>query len=126
MKNLLRILALAAVLALCLATAALADGATVTVNGSAQVNAPTDHAVIRLGITTRAETPSQAQAENNERAEEVMKALTEAVIYAVWRVKESAPTMVLRCSFKPTPHLETNHCHVLTMWCLLITTTAKK
>ena len=77
MKNVMRILALAAVLALCLANAALADGATVTVNGSAQVNAPTDHAVIRLGITTRAETPSQAQTENNERAEAVMKALTE-------------------------------------------------
>ena len=77
MKNVMRILALAVILALCLANAALAEGATVTVGGSAQVNAPTDHAVIRLGISTRAETPSKAQTENNERTEAVMKALTE-------------------------------------------------
>ena len=75
MKNVLRILALAAVLALTLGAAALAENATVTVSGSAQVSVATDHAVIHLGIRTKAATPTEAQAENKTRTDAVMKAL---------------------------------------------------
>ncbi len=76
MKNVLRILSLSVVLVLCLANAAMADDATVTVNGSAQVSVATDHAIIHLGVRTRAENPSEAQKENKQRTESVMQTLT--------------------------------------------------
>ena len=54
---------------LCLGVTALADDTTVTVSGTAQVNAPTDRAVVHLGIRTRAETPPEAQQENSLRTD---------------------------------------------------------
>ena len=75
MKTVVRILALAALMALCLSIPALADAPTVTVNGSAQVSVATDHAIIHLGVRTKSETPTEAQAENKQRTEAVMKAL---------------------------------------------------
>ena len=68
MKTVMRILALAALLALCLSIPALADAPTVTVNGSAQVSVATDHAIIHLGVRTKSETPTEAQAENKHKS----------------------------------------------------------
>lgn len=75
MKRLFSILLAALVLAL--AVPALADAPQVTVTGSAQISAPADHAVVRLGVMTRADTPSQAQQENSLRTDAVIQALTE-------------------------------------------------
>ncbi len=68
--------ALALILSLCLSAAA-AEAGKVTVSGSAEVSAVTDHAIIHLGVRTRADTPSEAQADNNLRTDAVMKALTD-------------------------------------------------
>ena len=74
---------------LCLGVTALADDTTVTVSGTAQVNAPTDRAVVHLGIRTRAETPSEAQQENSLRTDAVMKALTEDMGIAADKIATS-------------------------------------
>ena len=80
--------ALLLALALCLSAAALGEG-TVTVTGTAEVSAPTDHAVIRLGVRTRAENPTDAQRENNLRTDAVMKALTETCGIAADKIATS-------------------------------------
>ncbi len=73
---------------MCLA-GAVAEGAVVTVSGTAQVSAPTDRAVIHLGVHTRADTPSEAQRENNQRTEAVMQALTESCGIAMDKIATS-------------------------------------
>ena len=83
-------LVLAVVLMLCVCTAAFAEEAAVTVTGSASVHAPTDHAVIQLGVRTRADTPSDAQAENNRLTDSVMKALTDVCGIASDKIATSA------------------------------------
>ena len=75
MKKICSLLIIAALLLMC--SAALADAPLVSVSGSAQVSVATDHAVIHLGVRTKAETPTEAQAENKLRTAAVMKALTE-------------------------------------------------
>ena len=77
MKRMMRALALAVMFALLMSGMALADAPQVTVGGSAQVSVATDHAVIHLAIRTKAEAPSEAQAENKQRTDAVMKVLTE-------------------------------------------------
>ena len=77
MRHMRKLIAITLLLALCMSAAALSEDATVTVSGSAQVSVATDHAIIHLGVRTRAETPSEAQKENKQRTDSVMKALTE-------------------------------------------------
>ncbi len=77
MKTMMRAVALAAVLAVLMCSAALAETPTVTVSGSAQVAVNTDHAVIHMAIRTKADAPTDAQTENKQLTDAVMKALIE-------------------------------------------------
>ena len=85
----LRMSILMIVLALCLSAAALAEPATVTVTGLAQVTVATDHAVIHMGVRTKADTPSEAQTENKQLTDAVMKALTDQCGIAAEKIATS-------------------------------------
>ncbi len=59
-------------------TAAVAEGATLTVTGSAAVSLKADYARISVGVSTKAKTVSEAAQENNEAIYAVIEALQEA------------------------------------------------
>lgn len=59
---------------------AVADGATITVTGSAAVSLPADYAQVSVGVSTSAPTVEQAVAENNAAIYAVIDALKEAEI----------------------------------------------
>ncbi len=59
---------------------AVADGATITVTGSAAVSLPADYAQVSVGVSTSAPTVEQAVEENNAAIYAVIDALKEAGI----------------------------------------------
>lgn len=63
--RILNALALSTALAASLATAALADAATITVTGEGIVQTQPDQATISLGVTTNADTAAKALSDNN-------------------------------------------------------------
>lgn len=61
-------------------TASAADGATLTVTGTAAVTLKADYAQVSVGVSTRAATVAEATALNGEAIRSVIAALTEAGI----------------------------------------------
>ena len=81
MKKLLSIVLVLAMLLPCIAlaeTVAVADGATITVTGSASVTLKADYAQVSVGVSTKAETVEKAANENNAAIYAVIEALKEA------------------------------------------------
>ena len=64
--------------AACLAETAAADGATITVTGSAVVTLEADYAQISVGVSTSAKTVDEASKQNAEAIHTVIEALKEA------------------------------------------------
>ena len=83
MKKLLSIILALALLLPCAAVAetiAVADGATITVTGSASVTLKADYAQVSVGVSTTAETVQKASEKNNAAIFTVIEALKEAGI----------------------------------------------
>jgi uncharacterized protein YggE len=58
------------------------ESATISVNGSGQVSAQPDVAILQLGVETQAQEASAALAQNNDQMQAVIDALTEADVSA--------------------------------------------
>ena len=84
MKKLFALILTLALMLPCLTLAetplAVADGATITVTGSAAVSLPADYARVSVGVSTSAPTVDQAVKENNAAIYAVIDALKEAGI----------------------------------------------
>ena len=81
MKKLLSVILALAMLLPCIAlgeTVAVADGATITITGSASVSLKADYARISVGVSSKAATVEQAANENNAAIFAVIEALKEA------------------------------------------------
>ena len=79
MKKLLSIILILALLLPCAAVAetiAVADGATITVTGSASVTLKADYAQVSVGVSTTAETVQKASEENNDAIFTVIAAIS--------------------------------------------------
>ena len=83
MKKLLSVILILALMLPCAAladTVAVADGATLTVTGSASVSLKADYARVTVGVSTSAKTVDEATKENNAAIYSVIAALKEAGI----------------------------------------------